>query len=325
MMNAVLKEIPADFRATLRAHGLTLERMPAEILQVNVGKRCNQACHHCHVDAGPSRTESMDTGTAERVVELLADAPHITTLDLTGGAPELNANFRHLVQAGRALGKEVIDRCNLTVLFEPGQQDTAEFLAAHRVHVIASLPCYTRENVERQRGKGVFDASIRALQKLNALGYAREPGLVLDLVYNPVGPTLPPEAGKLEARYKAELGTLFGIEFNRLLVMTNLPISRFLHALVRDGCYEDYMTLLVQSFNPNTVPNLMCRNTLSVSWDGRFYDCDFNQMLELPMAGAPTVWDIGSLETFAHQPVATGRHCFGCTAGHGSSCGGTLA
>ncbi len=324
-MSAVLKPSPPTFAATLESHGLAFVRKAATTLQVNVGKRCNQACHHCHVDAGPLRTEIMNSETVTRVIELMSQSSVIRTLDITGGAPELNSHFRTLVRAGCGQGLEVIDRCNLTVLSEHGQEDTGAFLANAGVHIIASLPCYSKENVERQRGKGVFEPSIRALQALNALGYGHNPHLHLDLVYNPLGPALPPAASALEQRYKEELGGLYGIVFNQLLVMTNLPISRFLHLLLREGRYEEYLSLLVQSFNPETVPHLMCQNTLSVSWDGRLFDCDFNQMLEDPMEGHPTIWNLESLDELAGRPIRSGSHCFGCTAGHGSSCGGSLA
>jgi radical SAM/Cys-rich protein len=251
-------------------------------------------------------------------------------MDVTGGAPELNGNFRRLVSEVRRLGRGVIDRCNLTVLFEPGQEDLAEFLATHGVAVVASLPCYTADNVERQRGHGVFDKSIRALQRLNALGYGRGGGLRLDLVYNPVGAFLPPAGAELESRYRDELGHAFGITFDRLLTITNMPIKRFAEMLARDGATDAYQSLLVNHFNPDTVGGLMCRSLVSVGWDGRLYDCDFNQMLELPLAdrrrGAPqTVWDVERLDAVAGMPIATASHCFGCTAGAGSSCGGALA
>jgi radical SAM/Cys-rich protein len=269
----------------------------------------------------------MDRRGALRVLELLAASPGVGTLDLTGGAPELHPEFRDLVAEARRLGRRVIDRCNLTVLFEPGQEDTAEFLARHEVEVVASLPCYTAENVDGQRGRGVFDGSIAGLQRLNALGYGR-PGspLRLDLVYNPTGPSLPPAQAELEARYRAELGERFGLEFHRLLTLTNMPIRRFAHALHREGRYADYLGLLVNHFNAATVPHLMCRELVSVDYLGRIYDCDFNQMLELPVPGdARTIWDVDDLAALAGAPIATGAHCFGCTAGAGSSCGGALA
>jgi len=317
----------ADFDATLARHGLgPLLRGKTTTLQVNVGKRCNQACHHCHVEAGPTRTEIMGEAVASRVLELLAASADVVTVDLTGGAPELNPHFRWLVAQARKLGRHVIDRCNLTVLFEPGMEDLAEFLAAHDVEVVASLPCYTAENVEKQRGRGVFDKSIEALRRLNALGYGR-PGspLVLNLVYNPVGAFLPPPQEALEARYRDELRRGFGIEFHRLFTITNMPIKRFADFLERQGQGEAYMSLLVNHFNPTTVPGLMCRSLLSVGWDGSLYDCDFNQMLEMPLgAHVRTIWELDSIDLLAMRPIATGTHCFGCTAGAGSSCGGAL-
>jgi radical SAM/Cys-rich protein len=313
-----------NFAALLAERALPqLSRGEVTTLQVNVGKRCDLACHHCHVEAGPKRSESMSAATAARVIELLAANPGVGTLDLTGGAPELNENFRALVRAARALGREVIDRCNLTVLFEPGQEDTAEFLAEQGVKVVASLPCYTSDNVDAQRGKRVFERSVAALRRLNELGYARpNSGLALDLVYNPLGPSLPPDQAKLEVTYRHELGDAFGIEFDRLATIANMPIKRFAHALERDGRAAEYMALLVNHFNPDTLPALMCRSLVSVGWDGAVYDCDFNQMLELSIGAGPrTIWELSEL---AHAPIATASHCFGCTAGSGSSCGGAL-
>jgi len=314
-----------------RASGAPLARRatPAT-LQVNLGKRCNMACLHCHVEAGPKRTEEMGAETAAQVVALLTRAPALTTLDLTGGAPELNAHFRDLVRAARALGRRVIDRCNLTVLLEPGHEDLAAFLAAQGVEVVASLPCYLEDNVERQRGKGAFAQSVEALRRLNALGYGREGSpLTLNLVYNPLGPALPPAQEGLEVAYKRELRARYGVEFSRLLTLTNMPIKRFADQLARLGRHEEYMRLLVDSFNPATLEGLMCRDHLSVSWDGRLFDCDFNQMLELPLGAAPRRLDDllaapAPLAALAAAPVATGAHCFGCAAGAGSSCGGAL-
>jgi len=320
---------PADFAATLAAHGVPpLRRARVTTLQMNVGKLCNQACHHCHVDAGPARTERMGAEVAARVLALLARNPQVTTLDVTGGAPELNPHFRRLVADARALGRRVVDRCNLTVLELPEQADLAAFLAAHEVEVVASLPCYGPDNVDAQRGRGVFEASIAALRRLNALGYGR-PGssLRLDLVYNPLGPTLPPSQEALEADYRRELGARFGVAFHRLLTLANMPISRFAAQLARRGEAVRYLGLLVNHFNPATVPELMCRHLLSVAWDGGVHDCDFNQMLALP-AGAPgvgTVWDLDDLDALADAPIAVGAHCHGCTAGSGSSCRGALA
>jgi radical SAM/Cys-rich protein len=317
----------ASFTDALARHGQApLRRATTTTLQLNVGRRCDLACHHCHVESGPLRTEAMSAEVAERALALLARSPAVRTLDLTGGAPELHAVFRPLVVGARRLGREVIDRCNLTVLELPGQEDTAEFLAAHGVRVVASLPCYGAENVDAQRGRGVFARSIAALRRLGALGYG-DPGsgLELDLVYNPQGSSLPPPQAELEARYRAELGSRFGIRFGRLLTLTNMPIKRFAHALARDGREAEYMSLLVSHFNPRTVPELMCRTTVSVGYDGALHDCDFNQMLELPLAGRPrSVFDVGSLAELEAEAIATGPHCFGCTAGAGSSCGGSL-
>jgi radical SAM/Cys-rich protein len=322
--------IGPDFDEALRSHGLApLVRDRLTTLQLNVGKFCNMACHHCHVEAGPNRTEKMRARVADRVLELLAARPGVEVLDLTGGAPELNEHFRRLVREARRLGKRVIDRCNLTVLFEPEMDDLAEFLAAHEVHVVASLPCYQAANVEKQRGKGAFDKSIEALRLLNAKGYGQpETGLRLDLVYNPLGATLPPPQSRLETKYREELGRLFGVEFNSLLTITNMPIKRFAAQLERQGQTEAYMGLLANHFNPDTVPALMCQSLISVGWDGRLYDCDFNQMLDVELSaaqtGVRTIWDIDSLDRMVGQPIATRSHCFGCTAGAGSSCSGAI-
>ncbi len=315
------------FSETLKRRGLAaLTRYRVATLQVNVGWRCDLACTHCHVEAGPTRSEMMDRKTADRILRLLRGSPNVTSVDLTGGAPELNAQFRHLVEGARALGLEVIDRCNLTVLLEPGQEDTADFLAQHRIQIVASLPCYTSVTVDAQRGRHVFERCIEALHKLGRLGYGR-PGspLKLDLVYNPPGASLPPPQAGLEASYRTELRERFGIEFRRLLAITNMPIRRFARALEREGKAEAYMALLVAHFNPETVPELMCRSLVSVGYDGRLYDCDFNQMLELPLGDkARTIWEISNLDQLEGDSIATATHCFGCTAGAGSSCGGSL-
>lgn len=317
----------SNFTDTVAEHtGERLRREGVRTLQVNVGLRCDLACHHCHVEAGPKRSEAMDRRTADRVLDLLATNPGVASLDLTGGAPELNPQFRHLVRGARRLSRRVIDRCNLTVFGEPGQADTPEFLAANEVAVVASLPCYTAKNVESQRGRGVFGRSIDGLQRLNALGYGR-PGseLALDLVFNPLGPSLPPPQPELEARYRSELRELFGVEFHHLITITNMPIKRFAHQLEREGASEAYASLLVEHFNPDTVPGLMCRQLLSVAWDGAIFDCDFNQMLALPLGEArATVWDVSDLSELAGAAIATANHCYGCTAGAGSSCGGAL-
>ena len=318
---------PVRFADYLRACGIApLRRAEVQTLQVNIGLRCNLACHHCHVESGPKRTERLDRSGIERILELLSSNPDVETLDITGGAPEMHPDFRLLVRGARALGRRVIDRCNLTILFEPGQEDTAEFLASEQVAIVASLPCYSLENVEKQRGRGVFDGSIRALQELNRLGYA-EPGtgLELDLVYNPVGAFLPGPQAELEADYREELGRTFGIRFDNLLTITNMPIKRFAHELLRDGEYARYMELLVDNFNPENVPGLMCRHMISVAHDGRLFDCDFNQALGISASGSPrTIFDLDDLAKLGGTPIATADHCFGCTSGAGSSCGGAL-
>ena len=315
-----------SFQNTLNEKGLTVDRKPMEILQVNLGKLCNQACHHCHVEAGPKRTEIMEKATIDRLLDLLDGAKGIHTVDLTGGAPELNPHFRYFVRALRQRGLGVIDRCNLTVLFEKGQEDTAVFLRDNQVEIVASLPCYSRENVDKQRGKGVFNKSIRGLQWLNELGYAQQgSGLTLTLVYNPVGAFLPPDQAKLEADYRAELRDLFQIEFSDLFTITNMPIKRFLHFLDRSGKLDEYMSLLIENFNPRAAEGVMCRNLVSIGWDGELYDCDFNQMLEIPLAfNKRTIWDIESLGDLVSESIAFADHCYGCTAGSGSSCGGSL-
>jgi radical SAM/Cys-rich protein len=314
-----------NFQTALQDAGLPpLHAIEVTWLQINVGKLCNQACHHCHVDAGPKRTERMTAQTADRVIALMERTPGLGLVDLTGGAPELNLNFRRLVRAARARGARVIDRCNLTVLFEPGQEDLVDFLAEHRVEVVASMPCYSEANVDKQRGTGVFAKSIRGLRELNAAGYGHGTGLELDLVYNPVGPFLPPDAKSLEADYKRRLGDDFGIVFDELITITNMPISRFRHDLERSGQLEHYNQLLLDSFNPATVPGLMCRSMVSIGWDGALYDCDFNQMLELPVHGGQRLEDLTSYADLAGRPIVTAPHCFGCTAGAGSSCGGSL-
>ena len=314
------------FGRTLAEHGLPPLRADGiQVLQVNVGKLCNQTCHHCHVDAGPDRREVMSRETAEAVIAVLAESD-IPVLDITGGAPEMNPSFRWLVREARRLGRRVIDRCNLTILLAPGYEDLPEFLAGHDVEIVASLPCYLEENTDAQRGDGVFRRSIEALRKLNALGYGRpDSGLTLALVYNPVGPSLPPDQAKLEAAYRRELHSRYGIEFTRLYTITNMPISRFLEDLLDRGEYETYMQKLVAAFNPVAAAGVMCRTTLSVDWQGRLYDCDFNQMLDLSLApGLPQ--DIREFDgdLLRHRLVVTGQHCYGCTAGAGSSCQGSV-
>ncbi|MGE0607560.1 MAG: arsenosugar biosynthesis radical SAM (seleno)protein ArsS [Pirellulales bacterium] len=308
--------------------GSPLAATGLEVLQINVGKVCNQTCRHCHVDAGPDRRESMSREVASACLRLLAGSD-IPTLDITGGAPEMNPHFRWLVQEARQLGRQVIDRCNLTILTAPGFDDLPQFLAEQQVQVVASLPCYLEENVDRQRGSHVFERSLQALRRLNGLGYGM-PGsdLELTLVFNPVGPTLPPSQDRLEADYRRELRSRYGIEFTRLFTITNMPISRFLDDLLRSGQYETYMHKLVAAYNPATLGQLMCRTMVSVDWQGRLFDCDFNQMLELGLApGQPRSildLDADSLASLIRRPIVTGQHCFGCTAGAGSSCQGSI-
>lgn len=310
------------FDQKLAEHQLTLRRARIETLQVNVGRKCNQACRHCHVDAGPWRTEMMSRQTAHRVADWIQQhRPPI--VDLTGGAPELNDHFRFLVQTARSAGSRVIDRNNLTILDEPGFEDLPDFLAEHSVEVIASLPCYLPDNVAKQRGAGVYEKSIRGLQKLNAVGYGRT--LPLHLVYNPVGPTLPAPQAELEADYREALRRDHGIEFAALYTITNQPIARFAEDLRKRGQWDAYLQLLANAFNPATIRSLMCRTTISVGYRGEVYDCDFNQMLDLQQRnGKPLyLWDI-TPESLAGQNVITGAHCLACTAGAGSSCGGAI-
>jgi radical SAM/Cys-rich protein len=322
--------VATPFEETLRRSSRwPLVRDGVRTAQVNVGKLCNQACHHCHVDAGPKRTEIMTPATAERVLELLRASPGIDTVDLTGGAPELCPSFAMLVRGARAAGKRVIVRCNLTVIFEPGMDWLPAFYREHEVHLICSLPCYTAENVDKQRGKGVFGKSIDALTLLNSIGYGRgEETARLDLVYNPLGAFLPPEQTALEAKYREELERFFEIRFDHLLTLSNLPVKRFAEMLVRSGELDRYMSLLVAHFNAETVPGLMCRSLVSIAYDGALYDCDFHQMEEIPLEArgrVQTLWTVSSFGDLDRTRVATAPHCYGCTAGAGSSCGGALA
>jgi radical SAM/Cys-rich protein len=314
------------FDQVLAQHGLPLHHDKTEFLQINVGKRCNQTCGHCHVNAGPARTEMMTRATMGRIVAWLTHT-EIPTVDITGGAPEINPHFRYLVEQIKMLApaRHVMDRCNLTVLFEPGQDDLAAFLAEHEVEIVASLPCYSVKNVDTQRGTGVFGKSIRALQLLNELGYGSDPKLSLHLVYNPVGAFLPGPQEHLEAAYKEELECAFGIVFNRLYTITNMPIARFASFLRRHEQWNEYMELLIASFNPASVAGLMCRNTLNIGWRGDVYDCDFNQMLAMQWHnGKPLyLWDIDPAQVDG-RPILTADHCFACTAGAGSSCGGAV-
>ncbi|MBC8007972.1 MAG: arsenosugar biosynthesis radical SAM protein ArsS [Prolixibacteraceae bacterium] len=304
-----------------------IDRRRLETLQVNLGYKCNQSCLHCHVNAGPTRTEMMGLETVDTIIRFMKGS-HLQTLDLTGGAPELNPHFRHLVTQARGLGIEVIDRCNLTILEEPGFEDLAEFLASNSVKVVASMPCYLEDNVNRQRGDGVFGTSIRALRRLNALGYGKpETGKILDLVYNPQGPSLPPPQAKLEIDYRHHLGDGYGIEFNRLFTLTNMPIQRFGSTLISKGQFNSYMRLLKDAYQEDNLDAVMCRSLLSVDWKGYVYDCDFNQMLGLPLhvAGKPRVHLTDLIgKDLAGNPIVVRDHCFGCTAGQGSSCGGAL-
>ncbi len=316
------------FEERLADEDLVLVRSKATILQVNLGKLCNLACAHCHVNAGPHRQELMTRETIDQVIEWYGKTASIDTLDLTGGAPEMNPDFKYLVSKIRTLRpeSEIIDRCNLTILLEPGFEDLVEFFVENRVQIVASMPCYTPGNVNKQRGEGVFDDSIQALQLLNQAGYGRDPQLLLNLVYNPLGGTLPPSQKTLEADYKEALSSYFGIAFNQLYTITNMPIARFLSQLKREGKSEEYHQLLVESFNSSAIEGLMCRDTLSVDWEGRVFDCDFNQMLRLPLGDAKPrkLWDIEARD-LPGIPIAVRDHCFGCTAGAGSSCGGALS
>lgn len=314
-------------RATLPLLEVTdfpaLQRRTTRTLQVNLGYRCNQRCLHCHVNAGPTRTEMMAADTLALIPRVLA-ARGIGTLDITGGAPELHPQFRELVRQARSLGVKVIDRCNLTILFEPGQEGLAEFLATEGVEVVASLPCYSADNVDRQRGEGVFEKSIRALQKLNALGYGREgTGLLLNLVYNPQGASLPPAQAELEADYKRELAGQFGVVFNTLFALANMPINRFGSTLISKGQFADYLRLLKDNHQRANLEHVMCRDLISVDWQGRLYDCDFNQQLGLPSAGSGHLRDLLAADSEG-AAIRVADHCYGCTAGQGSSCGGAL-
>ena len=312
----------------MRRYGFpAIRRRRPEILQVNLGYRCNQSCVHCHVNAGPNRIEEMSHETVADVLSVLAVCG-MKTLDVTGGAPELNPHFRDLVARSRELGVHVLDRCNLTILEEPGHEDLAEFLARQGVEVVASLPCYSAENVDRQRGKGVFEASIRGVRRLNALGYGRAGGgLVLNLVYNPQGPSLPPAQAGLELDYKRELKANFGVEFNRLYTLANMPIQRFGSMLISKGQFNDYMAMLKGAHQDDNLESVMCRTLVSVDWRGYLYDCDFNQMLDLPLAvGGERRVHVSELigSDLTGNPIEVRDHCYGCTAGQGSSCGGAL-
>jgi radical SAM/Cys-rich protein len=315
------------FGDKVRSCGGEFSRRAVDVLQVNMGRYCNLACIHCHVESGPTRKEMMSRKTVDALLDFFA-CSDIQTLDITGGAPELNPNFDHLVESAIGLGRHVMDRCNLTVIFEPGKDYLPEFFRRHGVELVCSLPCYSEGNVDKQRGKGTFDASIRALQRLNEIGYGNAEGdLILNLVYNPVGPHLPPPQEKLEQEYKRILAENFGIVFNHLYCLTNMPITRYATHLKLRGEHDRYMELLETAFNRATLDQVMCRNLISVGWEGLIYDCDFNQMLNLPIrdrAGKPLHISSLSIEQVRNHAIAVGDHCYACTAGAGSSCGGTL-
>lgn len=316
------------FDAALSRSGqFPLRAMRIDTLQINVGKKCNQACGHCHVEAGPNRTEEMTRETAETIIDVLRRNEQLETLDITGGAPELNPSFRTLVIEARALGRHVIDRCNLTILFVPGQETLADFLAENRVEVVASLPYYLADRTDAQRGGGVFEQSIAGLHRLNALGYGQpDSGLVLNLVYNPTGAFLPPAQADIEGEYRRELEKRHGIVFNHLYTITNMPIARFKHFLERTGNYDRYLRKLAGAFNPAAAASVMCRSLISVGYDGTLSDCDFNQMLDLPVwEGGPRHIRDFDYDQLSARRIVTGEHCLGCTAGSGSSCGGATA
>jgi radical SAM/Cys-rich protein len=323
---SALPKSPVEFDAKLNAHGLDLRASNVEILQVNVGKLCNQACKHCHVDASPTRTEIMSRQTVEACLDVLRRFK-IPTLDITGGAPEMIPDFRYFVTEARKTGSRVIVRHNLTVMFETNQTDLPEFFAENAVEVVSSLPYFLQQQTDAQRGAGVFDKSVEAIKRLNDVGYGIEnTNLILNLVYNPVGAFLPPEQSAIEADFRRELKNRYDLYFNNLFTITNMPVARYLDYLRRSGNEEKYMRKLVDAFNPATIDGLMCRDLISVDWRGRLFDCDFNQMLELPVAPglARTIFDFAP-EQFAGRAIATGAHCFGCAAGSGSSCGGVVA
>lgn len=312
------------FVQNLSNHKLYIKRNSISTLQINIGKRCNQACHHCHVEAGPKREENMDLKTISRILELVNKTPSIKTVDITGGAPELNPHFRHFVENSKKLNKNIIDRCNLTILLEKGQEDTALFLAKNNVEIIASLPCYEENNVNKQRGRYVFNKSIKALKILNSIGYGKKDSdLILNLVYNPVGEHLPPEQLQLELDYKKSLKDKYNIEFNSLFTITNMPINRYAHSLKRNNKYDNYMKLLMDNFNTQAIDNVMCKNLVSIAWDGVIYDCDFNQMLGIDLKSKITIWDITNFNEVSKN-ITLADHCYACTAGSGSSCTGVL-
>ena len=315
-----------DFNEVLKANNqFPLKRARLSQLQINLGYLCNQACEHCHVEAGPKRTEMMNWETMSKILQW-AGENDIKSVDITGGAPEMIPQFREFCDGFIQLGINITSRCNITVQYEPRQEDLVQWYADRKIRLVCSLPCYSKENVDRQRGKGVFGKSISGLQAFNEAGYGTDKDLRLDLVYNPVGPHLPPSQAELQTEYKSRLKNDFNIEFNNLLTITNLPVKRFEHFLKRTGQLASYEQLLVDNFNANNVEPLMCRHLISVDWQGYVYDCDFNQMLEMPLAltGKKQLWDINGKQ-LENGPIAVAKHCFGCTAGAGSSCGGALS
>ncbi|MDQ2999986.1 MAG: arsenosugar biosynthesis radical SAM protein ArsS [Fibrobacterota bacterium] len=315
-----LAAFPADFKGRLADSG-SLTPLSLRIFQVNVGKRCNQACRHCHVDASPARTEAMTREIMDTCLEVLRKTPEFAIVDITGGAPEMNPDFRYLVEQVRGLGRHIIDRCNLTILEEPGYDYLYGFLREHEVEITASLPHFSEAVTDRQRGGGVFKTSIEALRKLNALGYGSE--LPLNLVYNPGGFFLSSSQAQLEHEFKARLRGEFGVEFNSLYCINNMPISRFLESMIRRGKFQEYMDVLASAYNPGTLEGLMCRHQISVGWDGAVYDCDFNQMLELPSEPISHISEFDR-DAFLSRTIRIANHCYGCTAGAGSSCGGEI-
>lgn len=332
LLSEATKHLPS-FTATVKQTKpdlFPLIRDRVDVMQVNIGKVCNLSCIHCHVESGPTKLrENMNQETVDRMLAVLKSTPSVHTVDITGGAPEMNPHFKQVVKESRDLGKTVIDRCNLTVLFLDGMEDMPKFLADQQVQVVASLPCYTVENVDKQRGKGVFNESVEALRILNDLGYGRTPELPLYLVYNPTGASLPGDQQQLEKSYKEELKRNLDIDFTALFTITNMPIKRFADDLFIQGEYINYMQTLVESFNPSAIEPLMCRNIVNIAWDGQIYDCDFNQALQLNTikpnsTTSSTLWNIDSFDQLNSARIRTGMHCYGCTAGAGSSCSGAL-
>ncbi len=319
--------VESNFQKVLNENELLLSRISVDTIQINLGKLCNQVCTHCHVDAGPhKKKENMGEDVFSRIVTLIENTPSVTTIDLTGGAPEMNPFFRPLVLKLRAMGKKVLDRCNLTILSEEGYEDLADFLKENSVDVVASLPCYDFENVDSQRGDGVFEKSIAGLKKLNALGYGRPgSGLKLNLVYNPNGAFLSPDQTSLEAMYKEQLSKNFDIVFNDLYALNNVPIKRYLYQLVKEKKYDEYMQLLLDNFNAAAIDGLMCKYSLSLSWDGEIFDCDFNQVLVMKTETRKNIWQIENFNQFLGDNIQTANHCFACSAGAGSSCHGATS